>query len=92
LHSAKRFAWERKNAADPNPIKLDRAHPLSIVFVAYNVIYWLPFVLALTPLIGYKAGSIGFFCIVMFRAVANLVRNNFLTLEQAEVYPFRIPA
>lgn len=91
MHSARRFAWERNNLKDPNPIKLSGTHPLNIIFVVYNVIYWLPIVLSFTTIIGYRAGFIGFFGIILFRAVANVIRNNLLTLEQAEVYPFRIP-
>ena len=91
MHSAKRFAWQRENSTDITPLKLKSTHPLHIIFVAYNIIYWVPIVLALTKVIDYRAGFIGFFGVVMFRAVANIFRNNFLTLEQAEIYPFRIP-
>jgi hypothetical protein len=64
---------------------------LNLVFVAYNVVYWVPIALALTKVIDYRTGFIAFFAVVVFRAVANVYRNNVLTLEQAEVYPFRIP-
>ena len=66
-------------------------HPLNLVFVAYNVIYWIPIILAFTAIIEYRTGTIGFFVVIILRAVANLYRNNFLTLEKAEIYPFRIP-
>ena len=91
LHSAKRFAWERKNSIDTTLVKLRSTHPLNLIFVAYNIIYWIPIILPFTTIIGYRTGFIGFFVIISTRAVANLYRNNFLTLEQAEVYPFRIP-
>ena len=39
----------------------------------------------------YRTGFTAVLIVIAFRAVANLVRNNLLTLEQAEVYPFRIP-
>ena len=90
-HSAKRFAWERENATDSNPIKLNASSPINLIFVAYNIVYWVPIVLAFTHVIGYRTGFIAFFGIVVFRALANVIRNNYLTLEQAEVYPFRIP-
>ena len=64
---------------------------MNLIFIAYNIVYWLPIVLAFTPVIGYHTGFIAFFGIIVFRAFANVIRNNFLTLEQAEVYPFRIP-
>jgi hypothetical protein len=59
--------------------------------VAYNVVYWIPVILPFTTIIDYRTGFLAFFIIVIIRAVANLIRNNLLTLEQAEVYPFRIP-
>jgi len=37
----------------------------------------------------YRTGFIAFFVVVTIRAVANLYRNNFLTLEQAEIFPLR---
>jgi len=50
-----------------------------------------PIILAFTTIIDYRTGFIAFFVIILTRAIANLYRNNFLTLEQAEIYPFRIP-
>ena len=91
LHAARRFVWERKKSADPNAVKLPGIHPLNLVFVLYNLVYWIPVILTFTGIIGYRFGTIAFFAVILFRAVANLYRNNFLTLEQAEIYPFRIP-
>jgi hypothetical protein len=48
-------------------------------------------ILPFTRLMDYRTGFIALFIIVIIRAVANLIRNNLLTLEQAEIYPFRIP-
>ena len=39
----------------------------------------------------YTTGFTAMLVVIVFRAAANLVRNNLLTLEQGEVYPFRIP-
>ena len=89
-HSARRFAWQRKNSADPIPVKLKFTHPLNLIFVAYNVIYWIPIILPFTRIIDYRTGFIALFVVVIIRAVANLYRNNVLTLEQAEIYPLRI--
>jgi len=91
LHSAKRFAWLRENSDDPNPVKLKFSHPLNLLFIAYNVIYWLPMILPFTKIIDYRTGFICMLTVVSFRAIANLYRNNFLSLEKAEIYPFRIP-
>lgn len=68
-----------------------RTHPLFILFVAYNLLFWLPIVLVIVGAIDYRTGAIGILVITAFRAMANAYRTNFLTLEQAEVYPFRIP-
>ena len=59
--------------------------------MAYNVVYWIPVILPFTRIMDYRTGFIALFIIVIIRAVANLIRNNLLTLEQAEIYPFRIP-
>ena len=75
----------------PVPVKLRATHPLNLIFVAYNVIYWIPVILPFTTIMDYRTGFIALFVIVIIRGVANLIRNNLLTLEQAEVYPFRIP-
>ena len=91
LHSAKRFVWLRQNSDDTIPVKLKFAHPLNLLFIAYNVIYWLPMILPFTKIIEYRTGFVAMFVVVIIRAIANLYRNNLLTLEQAEVYPFRIP-
>ncbi len=37
-----------------------------------------------------RAGFIAFLVVIIVRGTANLYRNNFLTLEQAEVFPFRL--
>lgn len=86
-----RFAWIRKNSTDPVPAKLRFTHPLNLIFVAYNVIYWIPIVLPFTRAIDYRTGFIAFFVIIIIRAVANLYRNNVLKPEQAENFPLRIP-
>ena len=59
--------------------------------MAYNVIYWIPIVLPFTPIMDHRTGFIAVFVVIIIRAVANLYRNNVLTLEQAEIFPFRIP-
>ena len=90
-HAAKRFVWQKENSADPVPIKLRFTHPLNLIFVAYNVVYWIPMILPFTKIIDYRTGFIAFFVVIIIRAVANLYRNNILKWEQAEIFPLRIP-
>lgn len=89
-HSDRQFAWQRKNSANPVPVKLRFTHPLKMLMIAYNVVYWIPIILPFTKIIDYRMGFITFFIVIVIRAAANLYRNNFLTLEQAEIFPFRI--
>ena len=86
-----RFAWLRKNSGDPVPAKLRFTHPLNLIFVAYNVVYWIPIILPFTKAIDYHTGFIALFVVIIIRAVANLYRNNVLKPEQAENFPLRIP-
>lgn len=62
-----------------------------IIFIAYNVVWWLPIVLGLTRIIDYRAAFIALLLITILRAAANLYRNNMLDLEQAETFPLRSP-
>ncbi len=57
--------------------------------MAYYVSWWIPIILAFT--IDYRTGFIAFLVLIIIRAVANLYRNNFLTLEQGERFPLRVP-
>ena len=84
-----RFAWLRENSeqdapAQPGPVN-------RLVLIAYNLIWWVPIVLGFTKVLDYRVAFITFFAITVVRAIANLIRNHFLTLEQAEVFPFRSP-
>ena len=84
-----RFAWLRENSANHEPVKQSFASRL--VFVAYNVVWWIPVVLPFTKAIEYRTGFIAFFIVTIVRATANLFRNNVLKPEQAENFPFRAP-
>ena len=84
-----RFAWLRENAADHVSVEPSLANRL--IFVAYNLIWWIPIVLPFTGLIEYRTGFIAFLAITIIRAVANLYRVNVLTPERAEVFPLRAP-
>jgi hypothetical protein len=84
-----RFAWLRENSEDTEPAQaglFSRA-----IFVIYNLVWWLPMVLGFTKVIEYRTGLIMLLVITIVRAIANVIRTNFLTLEQAEVFPFRAP-
>jgi hypothetical protein len=84
-----RFAWLRENSGGDAPAQ---PGPLNrLVLVVYNLIWWLPILLGFTKVIDYRVAFITFFAITAIRAIANLVRNHFLSLEQAEAFPFRSP-
>jgi hypothetical protein len=84
-----RFAWIRENSADTVPVKQSFASRL--IFIAYNLVWWLPILLTFVGIIDYRTGFVAFFAITIIRAGANLYRNNVLTPEQAESLPLRAP-
>ena len=88
-HSVMRFAWLRENSGKDKSIKSSLLNKL--IMITYNVIWWLPIVLAFTKVIDYKTGFYYFFLITVFRALSNLFRNNILKGEKAEIFPFRAP-
>ena len=84
-----RFAWLREKSSDPVPAKAGLASRL--IMAVYNIVWWIPIVLPFTKLMDYRTGFAALFVITVFRSVAVLIRTNLLTLEQAEVFPFRAP-
>jgi hypothetical protein len=84
-----RFAWLREQSGIDKPVQQSPVNRL--IFIAYNVIWWLPVVLGFTKVVDYRTASIAFLAITIFRALANLFRNNVLKGEQAEVFPLRAP-
>ena len=84
-----RFAWLRENSSDPVPDNQSTSD--RIIYITYNVIWWIPIVLTLTKIIDYRTGFIAFFAITVIRAAANLYRNNVLEPDQAEFFPLRAP-
>lgn len=62
-----------------------------LTMVLYNLVWWSPLVLPFTGTISYGHGFILFMAITYVRLMANLVRNNVLSLEQAIKFPLRIP-
>ena len=83
-----RFAWLRTEdeTEPPPPSTADR-----LILVAYNLIWWVPVVLAVLGLISYAAGLVGFLTITMARAVVNLYRNNVMPIDRAQRFPLRSP-
>jgi hypothetical protein len=86
-----RFAWIRKNSANPDSVAPAPTQALNLITLAYNLIWWLPIVLPFTRLIDYRTGFIAFLIVTIIRAAANVIRNNLLTPEQGERFPLRTP-
>jgi hypothetical protein len=84
-----RFAWLRKIAANGATISPNAADRLTLA--AYNLVWWVPIVLSVAKIIDYGTGFVAFAVVTAARLGANLYRNNILTLEQAERFPFRAP-
>ena len=84
-----RFAWLREKSEDSVPAQPSAIYRL--IFIAYNVIWWVPIVLGFTKVIDYWTSFVAFLIITILRAIANVVRNNVLTPEQAETFPLRSP-
>jgi hypothetical protein len=82
-----RFAWLRKNSA--NYVPVEQSFTNRLIYIAYNVVWWIPIVLPFTKIIDYRTGFIAFFVITIIRAGVNLYRNNVLNPEQAESFPLR---
>jgi len=84
-----RFAWLRENSA--NHVSAKQSFTNRLIFIAYNVVWWIPIVLPFTKTIDYRTGFIAFFVVTIIRAGVNLYRNNVLKPEQAESFPLRAP-
>ena len=91
LHTATRFAWLQKNSANDVSGKQGYAHPLALIRLAYNAVFWV-FLLPLIPRIDYSVGFIAFTIVIFVRLTLSLYTNNVanLTPEQFDRYPFRI--
>ncbi len=86
-HSNMRFAWLSKNAA--NDLSVTQSFTNRLIYIAYNIIWWIPIVLAVPKIIDYWTAFIALFVLTVMRAVANLYRNNVLNPDQAESFPLR---
>ena len=84
-----RFAWQRKNSTDE--ISSNQSSTGRIIYITYNVIYWLPIVLTVTKVIDYRTGFITFSLILIIRAIANLYRNNVSMADKGDYFALRSP-
>jgi hypothetical protein len=82
-----RFAWLNKNLANEASVKQSLADRL--VYIAYNLVWWIPIVLVIFKIIDYRTAFIALFVLTLIRAVVNLYRNNVLNPKQAERFPLR---
>jgi hypothetical protein len=88
-HAALRFARLKEHSPDDAP--LEEGAISRLILTIYNIVWWLPLALTLTKVIDFRAGSVSFLAITLFRAAANVVRVNILAPEQAQVFPLRSP-
>ena len=86
-----RFAWLRKNSANPVSVKQGYTHPLTLIRLAYNVVFWI-FLLPFFTAMEYGTGFILFTVIILIRLGANLYANHVIKQpEQFESFAFRSP-
>lgn len=88
-HANMRFAWLRENSGEE--VSAEQSSLNRAIYIAYNIIWWVPIVLPLTKIIDYQTGFILLFIVTIIRAGANLYRNNVLSPEQAAYFPLRSP-
>ncbi len=88
-----RFAWLRENSANYVAVEQERTHPLALIRIAYNAVFWIFLLPFLFTSIDYGTGFIAFSIVILVRLVLNLYTNNVLDLGPAQYdgYPFRIP-
>jgi hypothetical protein len=87
-----RFAWLRQNSANAVAVKQGCAHPLALIRVAYNIVFWIFLLPFITATIDYSLGFITFTVVIFVRLALNLYINHVLKQpEQYESFPFRIP-
>ena len=84
-----RFAWLREKSGDLAPAQSNVINRL--ILIGYNLIWWAPIVLGFFKAIDYRTAFITFLIITIFRAMANVVRNNILPPDQGERFPLRAP-
>jgi hypothetical protein len=87
-----RFAWLREKSGSSDLTKQAYTHPLSIIRLVYNAVFWI-FLLPFLTRIDFRVGFIAFAVVIGIRLILNLYTNNFLDLSVVEYdkFPFRIP-
>ena len=90
-HTNMRFAWQKNKSTGNVSDTMKPAGLTRLIMVAYNIIWWIPIILTIVRIIDYRTGFITFLIITIIRLIANLIRNNVLTQEQAEKFPLRMP-
>ena len=64
---------------------------MNLIFLTYNLVYWLPMILGFTRVIDYSTAFAWFFATLVIRGIANSMRNNILMPEKGEKFPLRSP-
>lgn len=87
-----RFAWLRKNSDNEVSVKQAYTHPLALIRIVYNIVFWV-FLLPFITTMDYSVGFIAFTIVIVVRLGANVSLNNVLKLnpQQFEDFPFRSP-
>ena len=87
-HSGLRFAWLRIKQGIEDPAMSAAAR---LIFIGYNVIWWLPVVMVIFGVWSFRAGAVGFVVVTVIRALLNLYRNNAMPIGAAHRFPLRSP-
>jgi hypothetical protein len=86
-----RFAWLRENVANDEPVTQGCTHPITLIRVAYNVVFWI-FLLPFFTSMEYGTGFVLFTVIIFVRLGANLYANHVIKQpDQFYSFPFRSP-
>ncbi len=84
-----RFARLKANLPNHVSIKRKVTHPLSLIRMVYNIIWWIPMLLSFTGVIDYRAGFVAFFIVTAFRLFINIYVNYALDLDKFERFPLK---
>jgi hypothetical protein len=86
-----RFAWLRKQSDNTVPIRQGFAHPMALIRLVYNAVFWV-FLLPFFTTMNYETGFIVFTIVIGARLCANLYVNALIHQPaEFERFPFRSP-
>ncbi len=87
-----RFAWLRQQSGDNEAIKQGCTHPLVLIRLTYNAVFWI-FLLPFFTAMAYETGFVLFTIVIVVRLTVNLYTNNMLNLTPAQFdgFPLRSP-